>query len=62
MNAAVISRTHVGYNTTNDRGTAMANKLFAKAKSWLEKPENRAKAKRAARTAYQKYKQRKQSS
>lgn len=40
----------------------MANKLFAKAKRWLEKPENRARAKRAAHTAYQKYKQRKQSS
>lgn len=37
----------------------MANRLLTKAKSWLKKPENRAKAKRAARTAYRKYKQKK---
>jgi len=39
----------------------MANGLFSKAKRWLKKPENQDKAKRAARSAYRKYKNRKKS-
>lgn len=34
----------------------MANRLLGKAKRWLKKPENQAKVKRAARSAYSKYK------
>jgi|GEM_PF-2353822 len=37
----------------------MASGLFSKAKRWLRKPENQQKAKRAARTAYRKYKRKK---
>ncbi len=34
----------------------MAGGLFGKAKRWFSKPENQQKAKRAARKAYRKYK------
>lgn len=50
---------HRGRSSNDRTGLIMANKFLEKAKRWFSKPENREKAKRAARSAYNKYKRRK---